>query len=104
MTNKPKSLYSGDEELRNWLASYIRKYPHHTTAILSRSEFIGISRAALDAYLEGTYFSPRRTEAMARLCKLPGLKIQFAIIVCVLKAQKDITWQMSILKRVRTDN
>ena len=58
MNNKTKFLYKGDEELRNWLASYIKKYPHHTTAILSRSEFIGIARAALDAYLEGTYFLP----------------------------------------------
>jgi DNA transposition AAA+ family ATPase len=58
MNNKSMSLYRGDEELRNWLASYIKKYPHHTTTILSRSEFIGVSRVALDAYLEGTYFLP----------------------------------------------
>ncbi|MDT5063174.1 MAG: hypothetical protein QOH63_3633 [Acidobacteriota bacterium] len=58
MNDKAKSLYKGDEELRKWLESYIKKYPHHTTAILSRSEFIGISRAALDAYLVGKYFLP----------------------------------------------
>lgn len=60
MDDKAKSLHGGDEELRKWLESYIRKYPHHTTAILSRSEFIGVARAALDSYLEGTYFLPVR--------------------------------------------
>lgn len=59
MINMAKSLlHGGDEELREWLESYIKKYPHHTTAILSRSEFIGVARAALDAYLEGKYFLP----------------------------------------------
>jgi DNA transposition AAA+ family ATPase len=59
MTDRAKSLlHEGDEELREWLESYIKKYPHHTTAILSRSEFIGVARAALDAYLEGMYFLP----------------------------------------------
>lgn len=45
-----------DEALRHWLADYIRQHPHHPTAVLARSQFIGISRKALDAYLAGTYF------------------------------------------------
>jgi len=48
-----------DEELRCWLVTYIREHPHHTTAVLSRSEYIGVSRRALDAYVAGTYFLPR---------------------------------------------
>ena len=59
MSEENQTPFSGDEELRNWLSEYIKKYPHHTTAILSRSEFIGISRKALDAYLEETYFLPK---------------------------------------------
>lgn len=47
-----------DEELRCWLQEYIEKYPHHTTAVLSRSQFIGLSKTALDEYLDGTYFLP----------------------------------------------
>lgn len=47
-----------DEDLRCWLQAYIEKYPHHTTGILSRSQFIGISKTALDEYLAGTYFLP----------------------------------------------
>jgi DNA transposition AAA+ family ATPase len=58
MTENNKYSFRGDEELRDWLASYVAKYPHHTTAVLSRSEFIGVSRAALEAYLQGTYFLP----------------------------------------------
>lgn len=49
-----------NEELRGWLAGYIMKYSHHTTEILSRSQYIGISRRALDAYLAGTYFLPKK--------------------------------------------
>ena len=48
-----------DEELRCWLVTYIREHPHHTTAVLSRSEYIGVSRRALDAYVAGTYFLPK---------------------------------------------
>ncbi len=48
----------GDEELRLWLVAYIEKHSHHTTAVLSRSEYIGQSRTALDGYLAGTYFLP----------------------------------------------
>ena len=47
-----------DEELRRWLERYIAKHPHHSTAVLSRSQFIGFSKRALDAYLEGKYFLP----------------------------------------------
>lgn len=50
-----------DEELRLWLAQYIEEHPHLTTAILSRSDHIGVSRTALDQYLEGTYFLPKES-------------------------------------------
>lgn len=49
----------GDEKIRLWLENYIKEHPHLTTAILSRSDHIGMSRSALDAYLEGTYFLPK---------------------------------------------
>jgi len=49
----------GDEELRRWLENYIKKHPHLTTAVLSRSDHIGVSRTALDQYLEGTYYLPK---------------------------------------------
>lgn len=58
MSNDKSNFYIGDEELRDWLRSYIKEYPHHTTAILSRSEYIGMSRGAIESYLEGTYFLP----------------------------------------------
>jgi DNA transposition AAA+ family ATPase len=48
-----------DEELRRWLEQYIAKHPHHSTAVLSRSQFIGFAKRALDAYLEGKYFLPK---------------------------------------------
>ncbi len=48
-----------DEELRQWLERYITKHPHHPTAVLSRSQFIGFAKRALDAYLAGTYFLPQ---------------------------------------------
>jgi DNA transposition AAA+ family ATPase len=51
----------GDEELRRWLERYIEEYPHHTTQVLSRSQYIGVSRTALDAYLAGTYFLPKES-------------------------------------------
>jgi DNA transposition AAA+ family ATPase len=47
-----------DEELRLWLEEYVNKYPNHSTLVLSRSQYIGISRAALDDYLGGVYFLP----------------------------------------------
>ena len=48
-----------DEELRVWLKRYVADHPHHPTAVLSRAQYIGISRSALDAYLAGTYFLPK---------------------------------------------
>jgi hypothetical protein len=32
--------------------------PHNPTAVLSRAQYVGISRSALDAYLARTYFLP----------------------------------------------
>ncbi|MGI8468373.1 MAG: AAA family ATPase [Pyrinomonadaceae bacterium] len=48
-----------DEELRQWLEEYIIKYPHHDTAVLSRSQYIGIPRGVLDLYLEKKFFLPK---------------------------------------------
>jgi DNA transposition AAA+ family ATPase len=48
----------GDEELRQWLIKYIEEHPHHTTAVLSKQAYIGVSRTLLDDYLAGTYFLP----------------------------------------------
>jgi len=46
----------GDEELRQWLETFLAEHPHLTLAELSRSEHIGMSHPALHAYLKGTYF------------------------------------------------
>lgn len=46
----------GNEELRLWLENYINNHEHFSTKELSRSDHIGVSRTALDAYLNGTYF------------------------------------------------
>src|SRR5262245_42646448 len=48
-----------NEELRQWLERYIAEHPHHSTAVLSRSQFIGIAKRALDAYLAEKYFLSR---------------------------------------------
>lgn len=48
-----------DEELRSWLKKHIAEHPHLNTAILSRSQYIGVSKPALDSYLKGTYFLPK---------------------------------------------
>jgi len=48
----------GNEELRLWLQRHIEQNPHLTTAVLSRKDYIGMSRPALDQYLAGKYFSP----------------------------------------------
>jgi hypothetical protein len=48
-----------DEELRQWLERYITNHPHHPTAVLSRYQFIGYAKRALDAYLAETYFLPQ---------------------------------------------
>jgi DNA transposition AAA+ family ATPase len=46
----------GDEELRLWFVDFVKDHPHLTTQRLSGSDHTGVSRTALDAYLEGTYF------------------------------------------------
>ncbi|HKO43377.1 MAG TPA: AAA family ATPase [Pyrinomonadaceae bacterium] len=46
----------GDEGLRKWLENFIKENPHLTTAALARGDHIGVSRTALDQFLEGTYF------------------------------------------------
>jgi len=48
-----------DEELRNWLETYIKEHPHHSTEVLARSQYIGVPRAIIEEYLEGTYFLPK---------------------------------------------
>lgn len=55
---KRKRLWN--EELRQWLEDYITRHPHHTTEVLSRSQYICISKRALDAYLSGRYFLPKK--------------------------------------------
>ena len=47
-----------DENLRRWLADYLAAHPAHSTAVLARADYIGISRRALDAYVNGVYFKP----------------------------------------------
>jgi DNA transposition AAA+ family ATPase len=65
MSEKPKiqivgdAAPLGDESLRQWLAEYIEAHPQHDTSILQREQFIGMSRTALDAYLNGMYFLPK---------------------------------------------
>lgn len=48
-----------DDGLRLWLKRYIEEHPHHNTDVLSRDQYTGISKPALDAYLDGTYFLPK---------------------------------------------
>lgn len=50
-----------DEELRNWLENYIKEHPHHSTEVLSRSQYIGVPRVIIEEYLEGTYFLPKES-------------------------------------------
>ncbi len=50
-----------DEELRKWLEDHIAKHPHLTTAVLGKSDQIGVSRTGLDAYLDCTYFLPKES-------------------------------------------
>jgi DNA transposition AAA+ family ATPase len=66
-----------DEELRLWLAEFIREQPHLTTAILSRSDHIGVSRTALDQYLDGTYFLPKESGGAG--VKPEGSKVEHRI-------------------------
>ncbi len=51
----------GDEELRQWLIKYMEEFPHHTPQVLSKAEYIGLSRTFLEAYLDGTYFLPKES-------------------------------------------
>lgn len=46
----------GDEALRQRFVRFMAKYPHLTTAELSRDNQIGFSKTGLDGYLKGTYF------------------------------------------------
>ena len=48
-----------DEKLRLWLKDYLAANKNLNTNIISRSDHTGVSRTALDAYLEGTYFIPK---------------------------------------------
>ncbi len=52
IVEKPKH----DEDLRLWLDKFIKEHAHLPTTVLSRSDHIGVSRTALDAYLSATYF------------------------------------------------
>jgi hypothetical protein len=47
-----------DEELRSWLDRYINGHQHHSIEVLTRSDYIGVPRAILEAYLEGSYYLP----------------------------------------------
>ncbi|MET0466887.1 MAG: AAA family ATPase [Chitinophagaceae bacterium] len=66
MTDTKKLQVAGkaqqwDEELRQWLAKFVELNPHLSTSILGRSDHIGVSRTALDQYIEGTYFLPKES-------------------------------------------
>lgn len=52
IVEKPKH----DEDLRLWLDNFLKEHAHLPTTVLSRSDHIGVSRTALDAYVAGTYF------------------------------------------------
>jgi DNA transposition AAA+ family ATPase len=73
-----KPLY--DEGLRQWLENHIKQHPHLTTAVLSRSDHIGMSRTALDAYLEGTYFLPKASG---------GLGVQASKLEAMVRAYRE---------------
>ena len=51
----------GDEMLRLRFDAFIKSHPHLTTLVLSRADYIGMSRTTLDAYLNGTYFVPKES-------------------------------------------
>jgi DNA transposition AAA+ family ATPase len=63
MSDTNPFAYSGycswDEELRSWLENYILRHPHHTTTVLSRSYYIGVTRSVLNSYLAKKYFLPK---------------------------------------------
>lgn len=66
-----------DEELRQWLEEYIKKHPHHPTAVLARYQFIGYAKRALDAYLEGKYFLPQEKGGEGADPNKSGLRKRF---------------------------
>src|SRR5262245_20763743 len=45
--------------LRKWLKGYVESHPQQPTTVLSRAQYIGVSRRALDSYIAGTYFLPK---------------------------------------------
>lgn len=45
-----------DEPLRQWLIDHMAEHGHLTAAVLSRSEYTGVSRPALEAFIAGTWF------------------------------------------------
>lgn len=63
-----------DEELRNWLEGYIKGHPHHSTEVLSRSQYIGVPRAILDEYLDGIYFLPKSSGGKGNSAKRSGVE------------------------------
>ena len=63
-----------DEELRGWLEGYIKRHPHHSSDVLSRSQYIGIPRAILDDYLEGTYFLPKISGGKGNSARSSGVE------------------------------
>lgn len=60
MTGKETNDITWDEELRCWLKNYIATHPNHPTTVLSHGQYIGVSRSALEAYITGTYFLPKK--------------------------------------------
>lgn len=50
-----------DEELRLWLENHIEQHPHLTPLVLARKDYIGMSRTALESYLDCTYFLPKES-------------------------------------------
>src|SRR5688500_18269742 len=61
-----------DEELRLWLENHIKENPHLTPLVLSRREYIGMSRTAVDAYLKCEYFD-KGDGAGVKSSRLEGL-------------------------------
>lgn len=55
---------SHDEELRQWLENHIKAHPHLTTNVLSRENYTGVTRNALDSYIKGTYFLSKEAGGM----------------------------------------
>jgi DNA transposition AAA+ family ATPase len=66
-----------DEDLRAWFENYLQEHPHHSTAVLSRAQYIGVSRAVLDDYVAGKYFLP--VESGGRGVKPENSKLESAV-------------------------